>query len=160
MIIQRLLWRIFRCIVIQLCDLKVGKDAMCWGGNLVDKHFWVQKILFCFVLFFKLDAQWSSHFQSMRRIWHGIMAWRWRQYTCQRVWAASAAEQHLADSPKGNSESQSAASRNCNFCCHLKWAKKQIFPVSQVRALLQILVEQRDSDKPSFELMLYRTLRE
>ena len=51
-----------RCIVIQLCDLKVGKDAMCWGGNLVDKHF--EKKSFVFFFFFKLDAEEEIGFQA------------------------------------------------------------------------------------------------
>ena len=49
-----------RCIIIQLCDLKVGKDATCWGGSLIDMHF-EKKVCF---FFSKLGAEEEISFQA------------------------------------------------------------------------------------------------
>ena len=51
-----------RCIIIQLCDLKVGKDATCWGGSLLDMHF--DKKSCCCCCFSKLGAEEEISFQA------------------------------------------------------------------------------------------------
>ena len=47
-------------------DLKVGKDATCWGGSLIDMHF--EKKVFFFFFFFQAGCQRRNQFPSMRRI--------------------------------------------------------------------------------------------
>ena len=77
-----------RCIIIQLCDLKVGKDATCWGGSLIDMHF--EKKVFFFFFFF---PSWVPKKKSVSKH-EKDLTWHWwledvEGSTPVRVWAAS-----------------------------------------------------------------------
>ena len=116
-----------RCIVIQLCDLKVGKDAMCWGGNLVDKHFEKKRFflfLFCFLFLFFFSG-WmlkkklvSKHEKDLT--WHWWLEGVEGSTPVKECGQPLAAESSIWLTAQKETVTSVLQPLGTNFCCHLK----------------------------------------